>query len=450
LAEQALKGTLEEAANQQNHYAENLAEVNKRTDVIATQDIYNENGLLVASKGTHINHEVSDLIVQQKLVQPLEEQVQLEKALSSNGLNEGFKSIMDKYPDLEQVHSAHKFQTTIDRLFESIDLHPILLQELTVMQECLPEHYEKTLLCAWLSTLIGKELGMQEDLLRNVFLGGLAHDIGMLHISPDIIKKKETLTPDEWRAMQCHVVVGQLMLKKIYSKTPDVARAVFEHHERCDGSGYPLGKTNEMLDVSGQIIAMADTIQAIRINRFAKCGRNLSNVLPCIKMSQYAHFLKVYNAVCTIILKAGLVPLCVNPFGDINSLVIHLMSQGTKLHKAVALLEKVLEQTELIDDGHAYRKIIKAAIPVVLMSESSGLVKKEVLDWLPDLQNNTDETDLNDLIEMDLLQNELNWQLRNVCKVIDDSLNTEDSNNISEEHKENLESISKQINEILK
>ena len=86
MAEQALKGTLEETANQQNHYAENLAEVNKSTDVIATQDIYNENGLLVAAKGTNINHEVSDLIVQQKLVQPLEEQVQLEKALNSNGM----------------------------------------------------------------------------------------------------------------------------------------------------------------------------------------------------------------------------------------------------------------------------------------------------------------------------------------------------------------------------
>lgn len=449
MTEQALKGTIEETANQQNHYAENLAEVNKSTDVIATQNIYNENGLLVAAKGTNINNEVSDLIIQQKLVQPLEEQVQLEKALNSNELNEGFKSIMDKYPDLEHVHSAHEFQTTIDRMLESIKLHPLILQELTVMQECFPEHYEKTLFCTWLSTLIGKELGMQEDLLRDVFLGGLAHDIGMLHISPDIIRKKEVLTPDEWRAIQCHVVVGQLMLKKIYSKIPGVASAVFEHHERCDGSGYPIGKTNERLDVTGQIIAMADTIQAIRINRFAKCGRNLSNVLPCIKMSPYAHFLKVYNAVCSIIQKSGLVPLSVNPFGDINSLILHLMSQGTKLHKAVALLKKVLEQTESIGDGHAYRKIIMAAIPVLLMSESSGLVKKEVLDWLSVSQNDTDETDLNDLIEMELLQNELNWQLRNVCKVIEESLDTE-SNNVSEEQKENLESISKQIKDILK
>ena len=450
MAEQALKGTIEETANQQNHYAENLAEVNKSTDVIATQDIYNETGLLVTSQGTHINHEVSNLIVQQKLVQPLEEQIQLEKALNSNGLNEGFKSIIDKYPDLEQVHSALKFQTTIDSLLERVNLHPILLQELTVMQDCFPEHYEKTLFCTWLSTLIGKELGMQEDLLLDVFLGGLAHDIGMLHISPDIIKKKETLTPDEWRAIQCHVVVGQLMLKKIYSKTPGVARAVFEHHERCDGSGYPIGKTNELLDVTGQIIAMADIIQAIRINRFVKCGRNLSNVLPCIKMSPYAHFLKVYNAVCSIIKKSGLKPLCVNPFGDMNSLVIHLLSQGTKLQKAAALLEKVLEQTELIGDGHAYIKIIKAATPVALMSESSGLVKKEVLDWLTDLQNNMDGTALNDLIEMELLQNEFNWQFRNVCKVIRDSIDIEDSNNGAVGHKENLESISRQINQILK
>lgn len=95
--------SVEEAAGKQNHYAEHLAEVNKKTDVISTQDIFNENGLLVARRGTHINNNVANTIVQHKLTRSLEEQVQLENALTGKGLYKGIESLMEKYPDMKQM-----------------------------------------------------------------------------------------------------------------------------------------------------------------------------------------------------------------------------------------------------------------------------------------------------------------------------------------------------------
>ncbi len=442
--------SVEESARKQNHYAEHLAEVNKTTDVISTEDIFNENGLLVASSGTHINHSVANTIVQHKLTKSLEDQVKLENALTSKDLSAGIESLMNKYPDIKQIHFVHEFQETMEGLLSCNKIKPILFQDLTVMKECLPEHYEKTLFCSWLSSLIARELEMNSYVIESVFLAGLTRDLGLLHISGDIIKKEKDLTTDEWRAIQCHVVAGHLKIKKLGREYVDAARAVLEHHERCDGSGYPYGKTSEQLDIMGQIIAAADTIQAIRINKFAKSNRNMRDILPCLKMNKYMHFLKVYNAVCCIIYKSGLKPSCVNSFSDINALLSHLLVEGKKLQKAAVLLDGLLEFTESLCDVSECLKLLKVVRPVVITIRASGLVKKELIDWLESLQSKTSESVLKDLTDIELLQNELHWQLQNVCKVIDNSLDEGNSDNFTDEYKENLKSISVRINEILK
>ena len=125
-------------------------------------------------------------------------------------------------------------------------------------------------------------------------------------------------------------------------------------------------------------------------------------------------------------------------------------TNGKKLEKAATLLENVLEGAETISDGICCKKILKVARPLAVMIYASGLVKNELLGWLEGLQNNADESLIKDLTEMELMQNELYWQLKNVCRVIDDSLDTEESNNITPEHKENLLGLSVQINGILK
>ena len=106
---------IEEVADKQNSYATNLAEVNKKNDVMATEDIFNENGLLVAKKGTRINNDTAERIVQHKLITPLEEQVKLENSLDGKKLSEGFNYLINNYEDLKQIHDVYEFQKTIDR-----------------------------------------------------------------------------------------------------------------------------------------------------------------------------------------------------------------------------------------------------------------------------------------------------------------------------------------------
>jgi response regulator RpfG family c-di-GMP phosphodiesterase len=448
LAELKQDASIEEIAQEQNHYVSHLAEVNKSNDVVSTEDIRNEKGVLLVRKGARISHSVADKILNHKLIKPLEQQVRLENTLDTDSLHSSFASLLAKYPDVSHIHEKLDADGLFKSLFDEKNINSIILQKLTVFQDRLLEEYEKTIFCAWLSALIAKEVGLQDNMIKAAFIAGLSHDIGLLHIDPETVFKKGGLTPAEWRAIQSHVVIGQLMLKNMVDIDSSVADAVLQHHERCDGSGYPVGKTEEQLEVMGQIVGMADSMQAIRVNQFTKCGRNLRDAMPYLHMNSNTHFLIVYRAMCSILQKSELPPTGNNPFGDSNALVSHLLIRGKKLKNAVVLLDQVLELSQFMKPGTSINKLVKVTQPVVSMIRTSGLVRDEIIQWLETLQSQPDSSVLDDLTEMDLMQNELYWQLRKVCKMVNDYLDTK-GRTISPEHTQQLERIAKNIDGFL-
>src|SRR3569623_1739779 len=98
----ALISYTEEATD---HYAEHLAEVNKETDVVATEDIYNKHGVLVARRGARIDHGAAKRLAQHKLLRPIEEQVELKDSLDNRFLYESVGQLLKKYPDLGTVQA---------------------------------------------------------------------------------------------------------------------------------------------------------------------------------------------------------------------------------------------------------------------------------------------------------------------------------------------------------
>lgn len=415
-SQQGNENSLEQLAEQQNNYVRQLAEVNKTSDVVSTEDIYNQNGLLIVPKSTNISHDIADRILQHKLIKPLEEQVKLQNALNADALKKDTGALLEKYPDLLQIHSNLKFEPVLETILERNNLHDILTQKLTVMRERLPQEYEKSVFCAWLSALIATEAKMEPGTVAAAYLSGLLHDIGLLHIPENILRKQEALTPDEWRTIQCHVVVAAMLMKRFEGKDSIVAQAVADHHERCDASGYPVGKTDEHLDFPSQIIGLADSLQAIRINRFSKCGRNLRDALPYLHMNSQIHFTAVYKAMCSILLKSGLQASGANPLGDEQSLVSHLLEQRKKLMHADEIIDELLAFA--IENGEICKKITKAVKPLDQMIHSSGLLRKEIMDWLLTLHGNSGGRVLEELLEMELMQNELLWQLKHVHKTV--------------------------------
>lgn len=139
---------------------------------------------------------------------------------------------------------------------------PNLLDMLHCMREYDDATYVHCMNVALICNVMARWLRLGEEDIRKATTAGLLHDIGKTKIPDEIIKKPAKLTPEEYQIVQRHPQEGYEMLKD--SKLdPDVLNAVLMHHERCDGTGYPLGLMRNQIPSFAKVVAIADVYDAM-------------------------------------------------------------------------------------------------------------------------------------------------------------------------------------------
>jgi response regulator RpfG family c-di-GMP phosphodiesterase len=128
------------------------------------------------------------------------------------------------------------------------------------------------------SLRLGQELVLDAEQTRSLEFGSLLHDIGKIGVPDAILRKPAGLTEDEWVRMREHTLHGQKILGGI-PFLEGAARVVAQHHERWDGSGYPLGLKGEEIDLNARIFAVADAFDAMVSDRVYRTGRTYEAAL---------------------------------------------------------------------------------------------------------------------------------------------------------------------------
>lgn len=123
------------------------------------------------------------------------------------------------------------------------------------------------------SLRLGREMALDEEQLRALEFGALLHDIGKIGIPDSILHKPAPLNDEEWQQMRQHPALGQQILRGI-EFLEGAARVVGQHHEKWDGTGYPLGLRGEEIDMNARIFAIADAFDAITSNRIYRAGNS--------------------------------------------------------------------------------------------------------------------------------------------------------------------------------
>lgn len=116
---------------------------------------------------------------------------------------------------------------------------------------------------------LGKKLGLDNSNLQILHIAGHLHDIGKIGVSDNVLNKKGKLDLNEWEQMKMHSEIGYNILKKTKS-LKEISHIVLHHHERWDGNGYPSGLSREQIPLGARIIAICDSIDAMRSNRHYK------------------------------------------------------------------------------------------------------------------------------------------------------------------------------------
>ena len=127
------------------------------------------------------------------------------------------------------------------------------------------------------SVLIGRKLGLPEEQLKILRIGGLFHDIGKIGIPDSILQKNAKLTDDEYSEIKNHPSIGAHILGAA-TIFKDIIPIVKHHHERYDGRGYPSGLAGENIPYLARIAAVADTFDAMTSKRSYRDALDLQYV----------------------------------------------------------------------------------------------------------------------------------------------------------------------------
>ena len=119
---------------------------------------------------------------------------------------------------------------------------------------------------AKLTRAIAETIGLSEDQIEGVYVAASIHDIGKISLPAEILSKPIKLTEIEISLIQAHAQAGYDILKGIDFPWP-IADIILQHHERMDGSGYPLGLAGDRITIEARIIGVADVVETMSSHR---------------------------------------------------------------------------------------------------------------------------------------------------------------------------------------
>jgi response regulator RpfG family c-di-GMP phosphodiesterase len=117
------------------------------------------------------------------------------------------------------------------------------------------------------SSILARALELEDDVVRQIELGGHVHDIGKIGVREAVLNKTEKLTEEEYEHIMIHPLVGWRVLAPLLGDAPIALNIVRSHHERMDGRGVPDGLVGDTIPLEARIVAVADAIDAMTSGR---------------------------------------------------------------------------------------------------------------------------------------------------------------------------------------
>lgn len=177
-----------------------------------------------------------------------------------------------------------------DEMVSSIFRNPDALISLSRMKNKDDYTFMHSVSVAGLLITFARHEGFSHAQIREIAIGGLLHDIGKMSTPDTILNKNGKLTDEEFAIMKDHVVQSRLILEKIPGFSSMALNVAAQHHERFDGSGYPLGLKGDAISSIGQMSSIVDVYDALTSERIYKDAWEPTFVLKkLIEWSQH-HF----------------------------------------------------------------------------------------------------------------------------------------------------------------
>jgi len=215
-----------------------------------------------------IQAEISRVVEPEKLNRdsvPLHEEFIAAKEIKSEA-KETIRNIMDDIRFGRQI-KTEKAGHVMDKMIDSIFRNQDALINLGRIKEKDEYTFMHSVSVGVLMISFGKHLGFEVPLLKEIGMGAMLHDVGKMIVPQAILHKEESLTEDEFQMMKKHAEYSRRLLEQAPGMADNSIIVAAQHHERQDGTGYPLGIKGEEISYYSRATAIADVYDAMTSKR---------------------------------------------------------------------------------------------------------------------------------------------------------------------------------------
>ncbi|NLW55005.1 MAG: HD-GYP domain-containing protein [Firmicutes bacterium] len=243
-------------------------------EMMLARPIFNTDGKVLLSSGMKLLPKYLERLREMGyehlyVYEPGEEKVDFTAPISDKTLSEAMLSVKDSFAKahLRQHLNLKQVTSVIDYLIDEILQNPAVLYNLMDLKNHDNYYFLHSINVAVISTMIARNLGLARDKVKELSMGALLHDLGMVCVDPAILLKDRPLQQKEKGEITEHPKFGFDLLRNEPGLSIFVAHTAYQHHERLDGSGYPRGLSGDEIHLYGRIVAVADSFEAMTSHR---------------------------------------------------------------------------------------------------------------------------------------------------------------------------------------
>jgi len=240
------------------HALATIMEASETKSIIASRDIFEVSGIKLWARDQPVSSALQRKLLDRQLRSPLETCLLAEDGVTSHSLLQAAQALVERDTPLAVLLRPHAAK--IVREVSHLPLHPVVQLLLTVGQASRPESFDHAVQAMAFSGALMAAHGGTVAELRLAMLCGLLHDLGEMYIDPRYGEADADRILDlvSYRQLVVHPHVGQLLISQLTDYPSAAARAVAEHHERMDGSGYPHALRRDDISPLGAMLAVAE------------------------------------------------------------------------------------------------------------------------------------------------------------------------------------------------
>lgn len=257
-----------DTATDAQHFTNAVAQLGEKNKLVTSTAIYSAQGVKIVDQGVPVTAKLYERLMQHKTSTPLEQSMEVESAVSGRALRATAETLIAEQPLFARMVAKPADRTLLLDLIETVPLPAPVAFQLTVARDVHPQQFRYFVAAALTAAWLGqRDMAARYD-LSMLAAAGLLHDLGMLHIDPVLLDPKQSISRQQRRQLYSHPLVSALLLERHHEYPKELIRAVREHHEVLDGSGYPGGLAGAAISPWGRILALAQVVAAL-----AKPGR---------------------------------------------------------------------------------------------------------------------------------------------------------------------------------